>query len=184
MKSVNAQRLRLYYNALCTLQSASVLLAEVWAQISKSFTKGNVSNNKALREYHEAYTDFVAKVSALENETAASLSQTVGDWLVALSSILSRWNNSISHLRSKVGYNVVRKQVFDSGLNVIVELFESGNAEQNDITKAYLKSVYKQCANYYISNDKELSFFQSILFEDKIKRFRKLCHEFEELTRR
>ena len=44
--------------------------------------------------------------------------------------------------------------------------------------------MYKQCANYYISNDKELSFFQSILFEDKIKRFRKLCKEFEEVTRR
>ena len=184
LKSVDAHQLRLHYNALCALQSASVVLADVCPQISKSFADGDPSNNKMLREYHEKYTDFVAKVSTLEKEAVASLSQTDDDWLVTLSSILSRWNNSISHLRSKVGYNVVRKQVCDSGLNVIVELFESGNAGQNDITKAYLKNVYKQCANYYISNDKELSFFQSILFEDKIKRFRNLCHEFEELTRR
>ena len=184
LKSVDAQLLRLYYNALCTLQSASVVLAEAWNKISKSAAEGGASNNKTLREFHEAYTDFVTKVSALETEATTSLSQTDGDWIVALSSILSRWNNSISRLRSKVGYNVVRKQLSDSDLNVIVELFESGNAVQNDITKAYLKSVYKQCANYYISNDKELSFFQSILFEDKIKRFRKLCHKFEELTRR
>ena len=184
LKSVDTQRLRRIYNDLSILKSLSVKHPDIWPNISKYYTNGCFSTNKTICEYYEIFSSLDVKVGLLQHEATADLTQTEGDWLVALSAILSRWNNSISHLRSKVGYNVIRKQVSDGGLDVIVELFESGNAKQSYITKAYLKSVYKQCANYYISNDKELNFFQSILFEDKIKRFRKLCKEFEELTRR
>ena len=184
MKSVDTQRLRRIYNDLSILKSLSVKHPDIWPNISKYYTNGCFSTNKTICEYYEIFSSLDVKVGLLQHEATADLTQTEGDWLVALSAILSRWNNSISHLRSKVGYNVIRKQVSDGGLDVIVELVESGNAKQSYITKAYLKSVYKQCANYYISNDKELSFFQSILFEDKIKRFRKLCKEFEEVTRR
>ena len=182
LKSVDTQRLRRIYNDLSILKSLSVKHPDIWPNISKCYTNGCFSNNKTICEYYEIFSSLYVKVGLLQDEAAADLTQTEGDWLVALSAILSRWNNSISHLRSKVSYNVVRKQVSDGGLDVIVELFESDNAKQSYITKAYLKSVYKQCANYYISNNKELSFFQSILFEDKIKRFRKLCKEFEEIT--
>lgn len=184
LKSVDTQRLRRIYSDLSILKSASVVLPDIWPNISKYYTNGCFSSNKTICEYCEIFSSLWLKVALLQDKATADLTQTEGDWLVALSSVLSRWNNSISHLRSKVSYNVVRKQVSDGGLNVIVELFESGNTRQSYITKAYLKSVYKQCANYYISHDKELSFFQSILFEDKIKRFRKLCQEFEEITRR
>lgn len=184
LKSVDTQQLRRIYSDLSILKSLSVKFPDIWPKISKYYTNGCFSNNKTICEYYEIFSSLSIKVALLQDKAKADLTQTEGDWLVALSSILSRWNNSISHLRSKVGYNVVRKQMYDNGLNQIVDLFESGNATQSDITKAYLKSVYKQCANYYISQDRELSFFQSILFEDKIKRFRKLCKEFEEITRR
>lgn len=183
LKSADAQQLRLYYDNLCKLQSASIVLGKIWESIAATLSNG-VDNNTALSEYSKAYTSLSEKISTLEQLAVATLTQTDGDWLMALSNTLSRWKENINNLRSKVGYNVVRKQMYDNGLNQIVELFESGKTTQSDITKAYLKSVYKQCANYYISQDKELSFFQSILFEDKIKRFRKLCKEFEELTRR
>ena len=183
LKSADAQQIRLHYDNLRKLQSASIVLGEIWESIAATLSNG-VDKNTALSEYSKAYTSLSEKVAKLEQLAVATLTQTDGDWLTALSTILSRWKENINNLRSKVGYNVVRKQMYDNGLNQIVELFESGNATQSDTTKAYLKSVYKQCANYYISQDKELSFFQSILFEDKIKRFRKLCKEFEELTRR
>lgn len=184
LKSVDTQQLRRIYSDLSILKSLSVKFPDIWPKISKYYTNGCFSNNKIICEYYEIFSSLSIKVALLQDKAKADLTQTEGDWLVALSSILSRWNNGISHLRSKVGYNVVRKQMYDNGLNQIVELFESGNATQSDITKAYLKSIYKQCANYYISQDRELSFFQSILFEDKIKRFRKLCKEFEKITRR
>lgn len=183
LKSADAQQLRLYYDNLRKLQSASIVLGEIWESIAVTLSNG-VDNNTTLSEYSKAYTGLSEKVETLEQLAVTALTQTDDDWLMALSNTLSRWKENINNLRSKVGYNVVRKQMYDKGLNQIVELFESGNAKQSDITKAYLKSVYKQCANYYISQDKELSFFQSILFEDKIKRFRKLCKEFEEITRR
>lgn len=184
LKSADARLLRSYCESLSRLKSAANLLDNIWSQLIAVLTNDTSIDNKALKEYNEVYTNLLAIVITLEQLAVATLTETEDDWLVALSAILSRWRENINNLRSKVGYNVVRKQMYDNDLNQIVELFESGNATQSDITKAYLKSVYKQCANYYISQDRELSFFQLILFEDKIKRFRKLCKEFEEITRR
>ncbi len=185
LNGADAQQLNSYYATLCTLLRVSVVLSDIWEHISKLLTKRIEFNDGALREYKEAYTVFSEEYSALEKEVeASSVSQTDEDWLDTLSAVLSRWNCNISKLRSKVGYNIVRKQVRDSGLDVIVDLFEGENGLHGDIVKIYLKSVYKHCANYYISNDKGLGFFQSILFEEKIVRFRKLCKEFENITRR
>ncbi|MGN0007927.1 MAG: DUF3320 domain-containing protein [Alistipes sp.] len=183
IKSADAQHLRSCYDNLCQLQSASIVLAGIWESIAVALSNG-VDSNTALSEYDKAYASLSEKVSALEQLAVATLTQNDGDWLEYISTILSRWKDNIGNLRSRVGYNVVCKKVCDSGLDAVVGLFDSGCTNRIDIKKVYLKSIYKHCANYYISQDKELSFFQSILFEDKIKRFRKLCKEFEEITRR
>ena len=184
LMDADAQHFRLCHKCLSNLKPATNLLADVWPQLISALTGDTGIDNQTLKEYNEAYTNLSSKISALEQLTMATLTQSDGDWLTYLSAMLSQWKENINNLRSKVGYNVVRKQMCNNGLNLIVEQFESGNVTPKEITKVYLKSLYKQCANYYISQDKGLSYFQSILFEDKIKRFRKLCKEFEEITRR
>ena len=192
LKNLNASTLQLYHERLGKLQSAmGVFLMDdsnMSAHIAKTLAGGcsqfREQNSKLLNAYIATYKDFSANVSTLEELAVASLKQDGEDWLDGIAQTLKRWSKDLVNLRSKVAYNVVRKQVCDNGLAAVVEAFESGLFAHSNIVNVYLKSLYKQCANHYISQDKELSFFQSILFEDKIKRFRKLCKEFEELTRR
>ena len=192
LKNLNASTLQLYHERLGKLQSAmgAFLLEDsnMSAHIAKTLAGGcsqfREQNSKLLNDYIATYKDFSANVSALGELAVAALKQEDDDWLDGIAQTLTRWSKDIVNLRSKVAYNVVRKQVCDNGLTVVVEAFESGLFTHSNIVNVYRKSLYKQCANHYISLDKELSFFQSILFEDKIKRFRKLCKEFEELTRR
>ena len=184
LKRAEAQLLRSYSERLSLLQPASVVLADRWAQISRVLVGGWRFDRTLLDEYLLAYKVLAEKVAVLEQLSASSLSEIGGDWLEALSSMFERWDANINNLRSKVGYNIVRKQLCDNEVGCVVEGFECGEVKPKNIIKAYLKSLYKHCANHYISKDDELNFFHSMLFEDKIKRFRKLCREFEEITRR
>ncbi|MBR5898808.1 MAG: DUF3320 domain-containing protein [Muribaculaceae bacterium] len=184
LKNADAQQIHFYHNRLSILKSAASLLADIWPQIVLALTNDISINDKVLKDYNSTYNNLLEKVSALEQMAVATLSQTGIDWLAWLSNALTRWQSNIINLRSKVGYNVIRKQMSDNNINIIVEWFESGDAKPCDIAKAYLKSVYKHCANHHIEQNNELGYFQSILFEDKIKRFRKLCKEFENITHR
>ena len=192
LKNLNASTMQHYYERLGRLQSALSILqlkdSNISTHIVQTLTEGwsqfKEQNSKALNNYIVAYKDFSAKVSSLEELTDATMAQKDEDWLFSIAQTLKRWDKDILNLRSKVAYNVVRKQVCDNGLAVIVEAFENDAFVHSNIVNIYRKSLYKQCANHYISQDKELNFFQSILFEDKIKRFRKLCKKFEDITRR
>ena len=161
------------YNLTCQVAN---LLAGGWSSFKEH-------NGPALQDYIAAYSLLKADIAHLEELTLSKL-EYEEEWLQSLEQTLLRWSSNIVNLRSKVAYNVVRKQVCDVGLSTVVEAFEVGAISCDQITKVYLKSLYKHSANRYISQDQELSFFQSILFEDKIKRFRKLCKEFEKVTRR
>ena len=179
----DSSQLSLYFELAQKLHTASISLGKRWGTIAAALSKGT-NNNSTLEEYNQLYTDITIRLCALEQLTASKLSNSNGDYLAMLSEMLSRWGENIGNLRSKVSYNIIRKQMLDSGIGTIVEAFESGKVKQSEIAKTYLKSVYKQCADYYISQNEELNLFQSILFEDKIKRFRKLCKDFEQITRR
>lgn len=191
MKGIDIARINGYCDkliniqpAVATLQQTSEpILEKIATLLSIGWPTFKERNGKLLSNYVIGYTDFIAKVSKLEELTAVSLTHNK-HWLDDISHILMRWSANICNLRSKVAYNIVRKQVCDAGMNFVIKLFEGKNIPPYDISKAYHKSLYKHCANYYLSQDKELSLFQSILFEDKIKRFRRLCKEFEYTTRR
>ncbi len=161
------------YSLTCQIAN---LLAGGWSSFKEH-------NGRVLQNYIASYSSLKADIAQLEELTTSKLEYD-GEWVIKIEQTLLRWSNNIVNLRSKVAYNVVRKQLFDVGLGAVVEAFEVGMVLSGEITKVYLKSLYKYSANRFISQDKELSFFQSILFEDKIKRFRKLCKEFETITRR
>lgn len=180
--SADAGSLHRMHEGLCGLRKASAELPSVWEQMVQSLTDG--VDGKLMKEYVGAYSAVTEKIAELESLAASSFREVEGDCLDSVSSVLTRWIANISELRSKVGYNAVRGRMLDCGLWVIVEQFEKGNLRPSDIADTYLKSLYRQLADFYISQDRKLGNFQSVLFEDMIKRFRKLCSEYEEITRK
>ena len=192
LKNASASTLQLYHQRLDRLQSAlrtlllndSNMLAHTAQTIAEGWDQFRERDSKSLSDYIAIYKELTEKVRSLEELSVASLTLEGEDWLCGIAEILKQWSKEIVNLRGKVAYNVVREQVYGIGLATVVQAFESGTYTHTHIVNAYRKSLYKQCANRLISQDKELSYFQSIIFEDKIKRFRALCKEFEQITRR
>ena len=180
--SADAESLQRMHEGLCGLRKASMELPSVWEQMSRALMAG--TEDRVMREFVDAYSLVIEKIAELERLTASSLRDVEGDYLDSVSSVLTRWSADISGLRSKVGYNVVRARMMECGLEVIVGQFEKGNVRPDEIVDTYFKSLYRQLADFYISQDRKLGNFQSVLFEDMIKKFRKLCSEYEEITRK
>ncbi len=185
LAKANASCLNSYKAGLSRLLTAFTSLELTVQSVSGMYMAGYDSfmakHGKTLERYIAAYDRFNNSLTALEALTCASLDYLS---LAKLNETLSLWSANIENLRSKVAYNNIRAQVCDSGLATVVESFEKGDIEFNHIADIYNKSLFKHCADYYISLDDGLSFFQSILFEEKIQRFRKLCNKFEELTQK
>ena len=185
--SADVASLRRMCGSLSELRVACEELPLIGREVVASFKEGAVGENHLEREYLNAYSSVAEKIAGLEQLACASLSSSAtaeDDYLDSVSSVLARWGANISELRSKVGYNVIRARMLECGLDVIVGQFETGNVRPDSIVDTYLKSLYRQLADFYISKDRKLSYFQSVLFEEVIKRFRKLCGEYEEITRK
>lgn len=185
LSGANAAMLATYKERLSSLLQAIGCMGLTVQSIAERLKAENylseANNRETVERYIEAYNSFSTGLVALEQLACASLDYESPE---ALFEILSRWKNSIEDLRSKVAYNNVRRRVCESGLTAIAESFERGDIGYKEIADTYNKSIFKHCADHYISLDEGLSFFQSILFEEKINRFRKLCGKFEELTQK
>lgn len=187
LRNAGREYLARCHAGLLRLQSGVPLLglSGPSADVNGNVEINGVQHAKELELFRTAYGKVSGLVSELEEKASAGLEAAEDeDWLNGVSRILLRWQDNISSLRSKVAYNIVRQEVCGSGLRFLVGPFENGAGKNCRISDLYLKNIYRRCADYYISQDRDLSYFQSILFEDKIKRFRKMCREFEEITQK
>lgn len=207
LKNADVNLLDSYYKILNRIVDASNVLmqkgCDMMTQLADALRNGwnyfKEKNKETLKNYNKAFVEFYDTLYLLERETVTIIDSNEKDWLLELDGVLSRWDDNIDNLRNKTAYNIVREKLYYNSLRSVVEYFENiddkTDAAEIDkceifkersekIVKVYLKSLYQHCANYYISKDENLSFFQSMLFEDKINRFRKLCRDFEDMTRR
>lgn len=149
----------------------------------------NLINNigdsrEVLSAFCKSYDDFMKTLTELEDKSCAHLVECDGDWLKYVRCTLFRWRENINNLRIQSAYNIRRKAVEELGLTDLVRLFEEHVISPDSITKIYRKCIYRYCADYYLSMETSLTSFQGVLFEDKIKKFRKICKEFEDATRK
>ena len=68
-------------------------------------------------------------------------------------------------------------------MDQLVNQFEKGNIQGEDIVYYFTKNLYQNCADYIIEQDDQLSSFNGKLFEEKIRKFRQFNKDFEKLTK-
>ena len=97
--------------------------------------------------------------------------------------MLSLWYWGKDKIRTWILYNKNKAKVVSMGFAEIAQQIDSGEFEPDIIHDAYHKALYKAYAEYILTNEPELQLFHGKLFEEKIKQFRWLCSEFEDLTK-
>ena len=100
-----------------------------------------------------------------------------------LHDLFTRWHSGKRNIRQWILYSRLKDNIDRLGFEVVSAQIETGRYHSEQLTDSFYKTIYKAYAEYILTNEPELSIFNGALFEEKIKRFRELSKEFEELTK-
>jgi hypothetical protein len=99
--------------SLLLKQGETSILKGLAALLNGGWLSFRSQHSTTIVEYVNAYSGLAIKVEEIERIAAASLAPSSQNWLADLDEIVKRWKLNLENLRSKVAYNVVRKQVYD-----------------------------------------------------------------------
>lgn len=103
--------------------------------------------------------------------------------LEELAQTAHRWSQGLSELRGWCSWVAVQRHACEEGLSTLVSAVYSGAIAPEEIMPAYHRGLYSACADMAVERENALSSFQGDLFENKMRRFRDISEEFEQLTR-
>jgi len=134
-----------------------------------------------LRGHEKSFQNFVG-LSGQLSATRKALAQLIGT-SISDSESVNRWLQHIEELKNWYTYTTTRTQLIAGGLQPLIIAFEEQNISADQVLASYQKGLYKAMADQIIEANPLLSGFHGQLFEGKIRKFRELSTQFEQLTR-
>jgi hypothetical protein len=95
----------------------------------------------------------------------------------------NQWLANIDGLRDWASYLLAREKAVQAGLMPVIEPYESGKLRTSHVIPSFYKGLYRSCAEYIFQEAPALASFSGQIFEEKIRRFRELSKNFEQLTK-
>ena len=149
-----------------------------------------------LAEYRERNAEMAAKAQDTFDEIVKQkeeisaitgidfgIYEQSGNWTNELIGKCDKWLSAIDELKNWSTYLMVKEEMIELGIaNVVLELEDGVITEQN-ITEAFYSGFAKTVTENLIDESTLLSTFSGALLEEKIRAFKQVCAEFEELTR-
>lgn len=123
------------------------------------------------------------KLAKALSKLSASLGSPGDNFIGDTKRMLVRWHSGKDKIRNWILYNRHKEVINGLGFAEITAQVESGAFAPDSIMDAFHKALYKAYAEYILTLEPELQLFHGSMFEEKIKRFRGLCKDFERLTK-
>jgi hypothetical protein len=105
------------------------------------------------------------------------------NYISNLTSEITSAKETIEQLKDWVSWLNVRDTAIAAGLSPVINAYENGSVESQQVVHAFKKGLFRSSANYIIQKEPALSLFNGKLFEEKIRRFREISRQFEKLTK-
>jgi DNA polymerase III delta prime subunit len=162
----------------------------VRSNLSTDFSEGAQTyislKGKFLRSFKESFE----KVKDRENELSELLdidfsdnTNQSQDWITVWNQKALNWQQNLDDLRDWTSWNHSVHKVRKAGLSPVVQAYQQGELKNKEVLDSFKKAFFRQCSEYIISNEPQLSAFNGKLFENKIRKFREKSLYFEELTK-
>lgn len=169
----------------------TVSKAKEWRDnLAKEFSEGS----QIYFNYHRKDLEELVSVSLQINNCKIDLHQKLG---IEFSSLKSRkenwiennllyaeqWLSAIDYLRDWISWLQIKDKAINAGLHPLVTAYENGGIKSDEVVNYFKKGLNRSLAEFIINNDPQLSNFNGKLFEEKIKKFKEISNNFEQLTR-
>ncbi len=145
---------------------------------------------KAHKTAFENFTLLVKELEVLEAKLQTlldihfqTLPNSSNHWVDTYNTYASQWLQHIDLLKDWMGWNSIKEKAVQAGLTPLITAYENNNIQPGELVAAYQRGLYKSCADYIIDTYPVLSSFNGKLFDEKIKKFREISRQYEQLTR-
>jgi hypothetical protein len=151
--------------------------SRTFLETSGKVLKGFVSNVQRQVEIEKGLSE---TLNISFNKEADNISDSLEKW----KDKSQKWLANINSLKDWVSWNNVKEKILSNSLEMIVNSYESGNLQNEEVLPSFKKSLYKHIAEFIISHEPSLSVFNGKLFEAKIEKFKEQSKLFEEVTKK
>ena len=165
-------------------------LSEARRSLGAALSSGILDKGKRSRETLGELSSLFSEVMAAHDESlsvlGADYSPSEGDpsdWADLFGMKTGRWSGGRGDARQWAIFCTSCSVLEGDGFGDAVSKVCGGEVVPSDIMDAFRKGLYRSYAEYILGQDPSLSLFNGTMFEEKIRRFRGLCSDFENLTR-
>ncbi|MHA4894677.1 DUF3320 domain-containing protein [Pedobacter sp. PWIIR3] len=158
-------------------------MAEQFTEGSKLFISANSNNLHTYIAQSDELSKTELELNRVLQLDRKLLTRSGADWVTNLSTEAQGWVDHLHQLKDWISWLQVKTKANQSGLQPLVEAYESGTIVGINLHAEFLKSFYRSAADYVIEGDPLLNAFNGSLFQDKIRKFRQISKQFELLTR-
>ncbi|WP_290797541.1 DUF3320 domain-containing protein [Flavihumibacter sp. UBA7668] len=105
------------------------------------------------------------------------------DWKENLHALCTKWLFHSNKLKDWFNYTEVRARAKQAGLKPLIQAYETGLVETQDLLLQFKKGWVRSAAEWVIDQSQVLVSFNGELFDQKVRKFREISNLFQELTR-
>ena len=160
------------------------------SKLSDYFYDGSkvfMDNQKdTLEKYNQLLEELNASEGGLKELLQidfAKLDNIETNWIKTSLSFAQKWLANIEYLKDWISWNQIRFKAVNERLMPVVRAYENGDVQTADIITEFKRGLYRNCADFIIDCNPNLSSFNGKLFEEKIRKFKEISRLFEKLTK-
>ena len=137
--------------------------------------------NTRARKSAEQLNAFLVKLDRFNQVYDIDMSATFAEtmWPDKVQVLLTGYRNNLSNLRSKTAYNTVAVKLKNAGLKAVVEAFEKGKIDRNNIDAAFDGGMYYHIVMLTVSQDERLAEFYGMKYNEMIERYREVIAKYQ-----
>ncbi|WP_345952877.1 DUF3320 domain-containing protein [Mucilaginibacter sp. PAMB04168] len=158
-------------------------LADEFAEGSQAFISGHYKLLQAYVSSNRTLLQLQDRLASLLGINLSTPEEQGTDWKKMLFAAASEWLAHIDSLKDWFNWLTARQKALTNGLESLVAAYESGKVQTGDLTRQFEKGFYRSAAEYIIERNAQLATFNGSLFDEKVRRFREISKDFEELTK-
>ncbi len=156
--------------------------------LAKEFEEGSGLYSSA----HSAVLEKLGRLNRRASQLETELKQLLGiekeieysnNWVNKAITQSDKWVQNIDGLKSWTAWTNIKEKAINTGLSPLISSYENGQVKTEDISLQYQKGLYRSAADYIINQNPQLASFNGDLFEEKIKRFKTISRQFEQLMK-
>ena len=137
--------------------------------------------NTRARKSAEQLNTFLVKLDRFSQVYDIDMSATFTEtmWPDKVQDLVNGYRDNLSNLRSKAAYNAVAVKLKKAGLSAVVDAFEKGKIDRNNIDAAFNGSMYYHIVMLTVSQDERLAEFYGMKYNEMIERYREVIAKYQ-----